>query len=214
MSNATAKANILGRLRAAPRTQPPPRPDWTPPVFGEQKIARFRTMLESVHGEVVETTQGAWSADLRRLLDERGVGKLLYGPASGLSDRLRQDCGPLLMAYDRPVEVLKDSLVHQAEAGVTSCRAAVAETGSLVLWPTAAEPRLMSLLPPLHVAVLPASRLFDNLAALMEAENWAAEMPTNALLISGPSKTADIEQTLAYGVHGPKALLVLLLTDA
>ena len=40
---------------------------------------------------------------------------------------------------------------------------------------------------------------------------WSDKMPTNALLISGPSKSADIEQTLAYGVHGPKELVVLLI---
>ena len=45
----------------------------------------------------------------------------------------------------------------------------------------------------------------------MKAQNWSSGMPTNALLISGPSKTADIEQTLAYGVHGPKELIVLMI---
>jgi L-lactate dehydrogenase complex protein LldG len=45
----------------------------------------------------------------------------------------------------------------------------------------------------------------------MREQGWAQAMPTNALLISGPSKTADIEQTLAYGVHGPKRLIVLVV---
>jgi L-lactate dehydrogenase complex protein LldG len=45
---------------------------------------------------------------------------------------------------------------------------------------------------------------------LLTERSWAAGMPTNALLISGPSKSADIEQTLAYGVHGPKELIVLV----
>jgi L-lactate dehydrogenase complex protein LldG len=44
----------------------------------------------------------------------------------------------------------------------------------------------------------------------MSAEDWS-EMPTNLLLISGPSKTADIEQTLAYGIHGPKRLITLIV---
>ena len=46
----------------------------------------------------------------------------------------------------------------------------------------------------------------------MHAQGWAQGMPTNALLISGPSKSADIAQVLAYGVHGPRSLLVLIVT--
>jgi L-lactate dehydrogenase complex protein LldG len=47
----------------------------------------------------------------------------------------------------------------------------------------------------------------------MQREGWANDLPTNALLISGPSKTADIQVTLAYGAHGPKELVVLLIGD-
>ena len=65
----------------------------------------------------------------------------------------------------------------------------------------------------LHVAVLDANRLYPRFADLIAAENWHQGMPSNALLISGPSKTADIEQTLAYGIHGPVALCVLLRTS-
>ena len=48
-------------------------------------------------------------------------------------------------------------------------------------------------------------------AELIDKQGWSGGMPTNALLISGPSKTADIEQTLAYGIHGPKELITLIL---
>ena len=77
--------------------------------------------------------------------------------------------------------------------------------------PTADEPRLMSLVPPIHIAILKASELYTTFHDAMQSQNWAAGMPTNALLVSGPSKTADIEQTLAYGVHGPKELIVLVI---
>jgi len=213
-----ARTNILARLKAAPHTLIPERPDWTPPSFGEGKLAQFRAMIESVHGEVHETTQADWPEHLRILLKNKGVNAVLFGSATAhgavLSQNWNGKVAPTLVPYSRPIEEMKDTLVRQVQAGITSCRAAIAETGSLVLWPTAAEPRLMSLLPPIHVALLAASTLADSLAQLIADQGWVDEMPTNALLISGPSKTADIEQTLAYGVHGPKELIVLVLADA
>jgi len=65
--------------------------------------------------------------------------------------------------------------------------------------------------PPVHFAVLTAEKLHQTFAEAIAAEKWNQGMPTNALLISGPSKSADIEQTLAYGVHGPTELIVLLV---
>ena len=217
MSDA-ARSNILARLKAGPRTAVPDLPAWTPPSFGDGKLAQFRQMIESVHGEVHEASRADWPERLRTLLANKGVEAVLYGPASEHGPTLAKNWedkeAPALVPYNRAIEEMKDVLVHQVQAGVTSCRAAIAETGSLVLWPTAAEPRLMSLLPPIHVALLSASTLADSLAQLIAEQGWVDEMPTNALLISGPSKTADIEQTLAYGVHGPKELIVLVLTDA
>ena len=106
---------------------------------------------------------------------------------------------------------MKETLVSGVDAAITGVAGAIAETGSLVLRPTPDEPRLMSLLPPIHIAVLQESAIHDTLAGVMEQEQWAESMPTNLLLVSGPSKTADIEQTLAYGVHGPKELIVLII---
>ena len=79
------------------------------------------------------------------------------------------------------------------------------------MWPDAHAPRLMSLVPPVHIALLDAQSLHESFAAMIEDEHWAAGLPSNALLISGPSKTADIEQTLAYGIHGPRQLITLIL---
>ena len=69
----------------------------------------------------------------------------------------------------------------------------------------------MSLLPPIHIALVEEDSIRDNLAELMAAQGWAMRMPTNIVVVSGPSKTADIEQTLAFGVHGPKELIVLVI---
>ena len=78
--------------------------------------------------------------------------------------------------------------------------------------PDVHEPRLMSLVPPIHIALLETDKLYTTFAEAMQEQAWVQKgMPTNALLISGPSKSADIEQTLAYGVHGPKELVVILI---
>ncbi len=68
----------------------------------------------------------------------------------------------------------------------------------------------MSLAPPIHIALLDAGNIHNSFWEVVTHRQWAADMPTNALLISGPSKTADIEQHLSYGVHGPKELIVLI----
>ncbi len=115
-----------------------------------------------------------------------------------------------LRPYLEPVETCRVALFDEAQAGFSACRGAIAETGSLVLWPDAREPRLLSLVPPIHVVLLEADAIYSTFAELLDAQGWAQGMPTNALLITGPSKSADIEQTLTYGVHGPKELIVLV----
>ncbi|MCY1181100.1 hypothetical protein D9M73_215860 [compost metagenome] len=111
------------------------------------------------------------------------------------------------------MEEWKAELFNDTPASLTNTLGAIAATGSLIVWPTREEPRLMSLVPPVHFALLKASEIQDNFYQVQQRHKWAEGMPTNALLISGPSKTADIEQVLAYGAHGPKDLVVLILED-
>lgn len=224
MSDGTsARARILSRLRTAPPqpapVEPPPEnPDWTPPVHGPGRLAKFRAMLEASRSEVHAATAADWPAVLRNILVKKGVRKVLFAPETAAGRQLAAawgpdrvpGAGPALIPYDRPVEQMKPVLVHEADAAVTSTRGGIAHTGSLIVWPTVDEPRLMSLLPPIHVALVEESTIVDNLSEVI-ASDWNGGLPTNALLISGPSKTADIEQTLAYGVHGPKELVVLVI---
>lgn len=188
------------------------RPDWTT----AEKLDMFERTIESVHGEVHRTTETDWIDRLAEILQTRGAGTLLIpkeheiGKALKSATQNREDL-PQLLVYDEPVESWQEALFSEVDAGITSTRGGIAETGSLILWPSVDEPRLMSLVPPIHIAVLKASELYATFHEAMLSQNWTAGMPTNALLISGPSKTADIEQTLAYGVHGPKELIVLVI---
>ena len=107
------------------------------------------------------------------------------------------------------MEDWKDEYFADIDAGVTSARCGIAHTGTLMLWPTPQEPRSQSLVPPVHFCLFDTAKMYDTFHHAMHGENMAAGMPTNVVLVSGPSKTADIQLTLAYGAHGPRDLVVL-----
>jgi L-lactate utilization protein LutC len=98
-----------------------------------------------------------------------------------------------------------------AQVGITSADWALADTGTLVMLSGPEEARLISLLPPVHVAVLPAQRMLSGLDELFTLLPRPAEQTSSMVLITGPSRTADIEQILVRGVHGPGEIHVILV---
>jgi len=182
-----------------------------------ERVTRLKELMTAVHSEVLLTNSGEWPKLLSDVLAARQINRLLIAPNTTHGQAFSAYCqsvqNPLhLLAYDRPIEEWKRELFDDVPASFTGTLAGIAATGTLVLQPSPDEPRLMSLVPPLHIALLNASQIFDNL--YQAQQYWPKPMPSNFLLISGPSKTADIEQVLAYGAHGPKDLIVLLVEDA
>jgi L-lactate dehydrogenase complex protein LldG len=108
--------------------------------------------------------------------------------------------------------------VHRGEppeldgAGVSTALYGLAATGSVVLAASPDEPRSRSLLPSVHVSLLREDRILLGLAELFEAVG--GELPSALAVVSGPSRSADIEQKLAVGVHGPGEVHVVLLPAA
>jgi L-lactate dehydrogenase complex protein LldG len=107
--------------------------------------------------------------------------------------------------------------VHRGEApriegaGVSEARYGLADTGSVVLL-SSDEPRARSLLPWVHVTLLREDRILAGLAELFEA--LGDDLPSSVAIVTGPSRSADIEQRLAVGVHGPGEVHVVLLPPA
>ncbi len=219
----SARDRILAKLRAnSPSTvgNPPDVAAWyaTHRIAenGADKAKRFRHFIELAHAEVYAVSRGGWLQKLYEVLSAKQIGKLLIAPGTAHGARVAAELPGLDIAcpaYDTAIESWKPALFNDIPAAFTRARAAIAETGTLILWPDADEPRLMSLVPPLHIVLLDAASIHNTFYEAMQAEGWKDGLPTNALLISGPSKTADIQQTLAYGAHGPKELVVLLIGD-
>ncbi|HTX52287.1 MAG TPA: LUD domain-containing protein [Candidatus Baltobacteraceae bacterium] len=97
--------------------------------------------------------------------------------------------------------------IAECELGVTGADGLFPETGTLLLHSDAERPRVVSLLPRVHLAITTPGRLMADLHSAFAA----AKDASYSVLVTGPSRTADIELTLTLGVHGPKALYVWLL---
>jgi L-lactate dehydrogenase complex protein LldG len=218
-----ARDKIFGRLKSAVTDRSPDNQevDYIPiQTFSQnEKIKKLKDHMEAVRTEVHVVDAENWSDQLETILKTRALKTLLYAPETKIGNELKKawpgvdgnEDLPQLIAYEGDIEAFKENL-FQVDAAITSTVGGIAETGAIILWPDKKEPRLMSLVPPIHIAVLEADRIYNTFGEVMQAQKWSEKMPTNAVLISGPSKTADIELILAFGVHGPKELIVLILS--
>jgi len=183
------------------------------PLNSKKKVESLKNMLESVRAEVHLLTSNSLNEWINSELPKRNLSRLLIGNdtiQSNLGLNFSDDFD--VTFYTENIEKWKDKLFNKIDVGITTTTGAIARTGSLVLWPNSEEPRLISLVPDVHIAIVKVDEIYETFSEIVEKQNWSENMPTNALLISGPSKTADIEQVLAYGVHGPKELIVLIVS--
>jgi len=163
-----------------------------PPV--PSLAARFSDELAGIGGQVYRLPEKEVKARLAKLLQERGIERVAV-----------DDIGEEYVTGMETVRV-PDPTVW---AGVTGALLGIAESGSLLLVGGEGRPLTASLLPDIHIAILRASDLVPDLAqALARPEIRPASA---AVIITGPSRTGDIEMTLSIGVHGPKEVHVFLI---
>lgn len=218
--NESAKSRILFALRDAlkPAKAAVDVPDALPQpeLTGKEKIDRLKQHLELVKSEVHLAGKKEWLTVLAEIMKQKRISNFLLSTETAIGRKIAdhafradQDFPELLPVTDHQ-EGFKD-LLFEVDAAITTSKGGIAETGAVILWPDQKEPRLMSLIPPIHIVILEADNIYDSFTRAMAEGNWAQQMPTNAVLISGPSKTADIEMVLTYGVHGPKEFIVIIL---
>jgi L-lactate utilization protein LutC len=103
-----------------------------------------------------------------------------------------------------------NSNIFEIDVGITTAQAAIAETGTLVLDSSRERNRLVSLVPPIHIAIVEATSIFQTLGEALVFIHQDGNISPSVTFITGPSRTADIELTLAIGVHGPQELYVIV----
>lgn len=197
----------LGRTPGEPIAEPPSVRLRIPSVDLETRIENMLRAVEALAGK---THRAASAEDARAY-----VGGVLGGRSAVASNApfLRQ-CGivdlPGVQSGFTDRLALRE-LCATAGVGITSADYALSDTGSLVMLASPAEARLISLLPPVHIAVVPKERLLSGLDELFTILPRLAEQTSSMVLITGPSRTADIEQILVRGVHGPGEIHVVIL---
>jgi L-lactate utilization protein LutC len=170
----------------------------------EDRVATMIARLEALVAKAAETKDPR--ADVAAMIEGK--------TAVASNSPFLAECGitslPNVRSGIRDREELR-AVCATADVGITSADYALADTGSLVMLASPREARLISLLPPAHIAIVPRERILTGLDELLTLVRDPASVTSSMVLITGPSRTADIEQILVRGVHGPGQLAVWIV---
>ena len=214
---ASAREKFLGNVERAVerRARKCDPPDLTPVRLvgpDDDVVGLFIERAEDAGMAVSRMSKSHLPAGIIEILRGHQAKSVVLTPESlfktiGLASRI-QDAGIQVIS-----SIQSDDDLFAADAGITGAINAVAETGSIVLAASAGSPRQAGLVPPVHLAVLREDHVLPDLLDLMASLGGGnhGDLPSNLCLITGPSKSADIELTLVKGVHGPGVVHVVLL---
>lgn len=201
-----ARDHILNKLKQVKREEPLPSA-WQSRRHFSDLAERFAHSLTASKGECYqEDSLAAAYERVNFLIRNLEAEKVVLNRESALQNL------PLLtdVAYHRVGDdpaALRD-VCALADVGISAADAALAETGTIVISSGQGKSRLVTLLPAVHIALVAKNTLTTDLFTWSQRFN--RQLPANLNFISAPSKTADIEQTMAIGVHGPKQFIVIL----
>jgi len=197
----------LGRAVGQPPEPAPPARLRIPEVDIDARIAQLFACLEKVAGH---THRAASPAEACAYVAALTGGR----PAVASNAPFLRECGVAALPGVRTDFANREELRAAcvvADFGITSADYALAATGSLVMFSSAQEARMISLAAPAHIALLPRERILTGLDELLTAIPLPAARSSSMVLITGASRTADIEQIMVRGVHGPGELYVIVV---
>lgn len=167
--------------------------------FPHGDISMFLKRIEELGGEWihVERVEDGFGY-VEKLIEERGIGSCVIEGGDFFK--------PLIERLGN-VEILDFEEIQRADIGISKAVLGINETGTILI-PRNGVSEFISLLPPLHIAFLAESSILPGIdSAIKKMEELSIY---SGIFITGPSRTADIEQTLTLGVHGPKEVIVVI----
>jgi L-lactate dehydrogenase complex protein LldG len=168
----------------------------------------FASEVEAIGGKFMLCSPEETAKVVLDILRSKGIDQLLAWESPYISQQLSEN---LLAEGIQIIHPTADTLEASSKvlAGLTGASAGITDTGSLLLLGGSGRPMTTSLLPQTHIALLNEEDIFENLDEVLDQID-IMEAPS-AVLVTGPSRTADIEMTLTIGVHGPGELYVICI---
>ena len=191
---------------------PPAVPPSAGPIVIDSLVDLFKESLEAVDGHCIVVQNEAEVVDALTTILTELQRTHLRARRIAISDD--PEVERLVNLVDLEVDEFaitpSSSEVFSFDVGISRVQAGIAETGTLVLDSSKERHRLVSLVPPVHIAILGASQIVGTLGEALVILRRDEQVSPIVTLVTGPSRTADIELTLAIGVHGPQELFVIL----
>lgn len=201
----SAREEILNKLKNAVHPKPE-KPDFDAPVYFpiEQPLEDvFKENLEKVNGSVhLCRSEKELYQELNTFLAEYPP-ELIVCNELDLTEQLRKHKIQFTMTKNLPENLL---------VGITSCEILIAHTGSVMVSSAQEGGRQISVYPEIHIVIAKHIQLVDYLEAAYDRikKKYGDNLPSQITLITGPSRTADIEKTLVMGAHGPREFHIFL----
>jgi L-lactate dehydrogenase complex protein LldF len=183
--------------------------DTQPSEAAPSLVDRFSEELSVLGGQVIQCKLDELPDRVMRLLFARGENTLLAWEPNQLPQILVERLQAEHIEMVSPGRIFDGTLSAIPGIGLTGALGGIAETGSLIQVSGISRPLTASLLPEVHVAILWVSDILPTVNAALQIPEL--RQSTSAVLITGPSRTADIEMTLTIGVHGPAEVIVFCI---
>lgn len=211
----SAKQDILSKLRnSRPKISALSAALASPagPSAQPFNFCHFKQLLEQNHAEVHETTETELHEAIMQWIKKSDINEQVCISEHPALLQLKQSLNASVELMNI-ADLDKNTLFNHVKLSICYAEMGVADKGALLVEASTYQPRSLSLVPPANILVLHRRNILSDLESIFASPRFStSKLPSNIILISGPSKTADIQQTLAYGAHGPKQLVVFVIS--